>query len=146
MTFSNAQNIRFHLKVVWKPFSKILLIKDFSFHYFSTFFPAFPRNSFNSVIQKFAKSRKCYFQTLRTFFFYLKGALKSFSKMVPSTKFWFKQTLLCFPRKRFQLRHTKYCKKWEIIILKRFWLQSSFKTIFNNASYEKLCIEIVLKV
>ena len=67
-----------------------------------------------SSLKNLQKTEKCPFQTLGTFVFELTVASKSFSKKFPMTKFWLRKFLiffLNFLRKRFQLRHSKICKK-----------------------------------
>ena len=62
MLFSNAPNIRFHLKVAWKPFSKILLMNDLWFKWSLRLCLTLPKKEFQLGHSKnFRQSEKYFF-------------------------------------------------------------------------------------
>ena len=130
--FQTLRILIFKLKAASKPFYKKLPITKFW-----TLCLNSPQNGFNFANQKLQKTEDLPFQTLGTFVFELTVASKSFSKKLPMTKFWLRKFLiffLTFLRKRFQLRHSKICKKLKNALFKRSeysflssrWFQNHF--------------------
>ena len=110
--FSNAQSIRFKLKVAARTFSKISSISNFRFEQFSKLFLLFPENSVNFSTQIILLKRKnCRFQTLEKFVFDLIIPSNLFSRIVPMTNFWSRQfwrIRLTFPENDFNLSLKKF--------------------------------------
>ena len=124
-------------------------------HFLRSFlWPHFDLNSFELFVllsqkmvstlslKNLKKSEKCSFQTLRTFVFELRIALKIFSKKLPMTKFLFKYfSALCliFTQNVFYFATQKFEKKWKLPFSNlwniRFSAQGSLKTIFLEVPY-----------
>ena len=88
--FQMAKTFVFDLNVASKPFSTKLPITDFWLNCSWKLWLAFPESISISSPKNLQKTKKCPFQTLRTFLFELKVPSKPFSKKLLMTKFWFK--------------------------------------------------------
>ena len=108
-----------------------------------------------SLLKNLQKTEKRSFQTLKTFLFELEKtflfelevAPKSFSKKLPTTKFRFKTFwMLCltYPENSFNSATQKLAKNWKMLYWNahniHFWAQRSFKTIFQEDSYDQILI------
>ena len=97
----------FDHKMASKPFSKKLHLTKLWFKKFLTFRFAFPTNAFNFLTQKFTKKRKMPITKVQSIRFWPQDSFKLISQ---KASFDF-SVLPHFPRKPFQLRRSKVCKK-----------------------------------
>ena len=126
----------FDLKVVSKPFSKMLSMSNLGFTQSCMLSLASPKNIFNLFTEKCAKKKlKSHFQKLRTFVFDFKVASKPISKVLPLAKFKMKpfwRLWFAFPENGFNFVPQKVTKK-----VKNITFQPSKQSFFTQNHFLK---------
>ena len=84
--FLSLRTFVFHLKVVSKPFSKVLAKTKFGFKMNWKCCLPFSKNGFNFVTQKFAKKGKLQLLNTQNIHLWPRGSFKPISKMLPTSQ------------------------------------------------------------
>ena len=127
----------FDLKVVSKPFSKMLSMSNLGFTQSCMLSLASPKNIFTTCsLKNVQKKLKSHFQTLRTFVFDFKVASKPISKVLPLAKFKMKpfwRLWFAFPENGFNFVPQKVTKKGE-----KYHISTLKTIVFHSKPFSKM--------